>query len=203
MAKRTSRKINPKLLTTHDEFQQYVYLLITHWANAETWFFRVLAELMRTDFGRADLIFSSITSTRARIELTRRAALMCLSSEQKFRAFDRMFDDFKKVSKMRNEICHSEYVPDETRTIMASIMTTNFSRQDFDGTNYLHERYIDRNYVNEIKQAYLAASRLCDRLERFVKTLPPYVLEQPRDKPLRLRKRPKTKDDHRPRKKER
>ena len=183
-----SRKSLPKKLIEIDaEFQRRLYYLVTMWANAETWFMRILTVLMRTDVGRGDLIFSSMTSSRARIDLVLRAAIMCLATEDKLLEFESMHAEFKKITKTRNRVCHAQYIPDPTGAVLVGLMTVDYQRRDFDGTNHRQTVRLDRNFLNEVKQAGQKASALCDRLEAFAKSCRPQVLKRPRDTPLRLR----------------
>jgi hypothetical protein len=65
------KKPKDQALVDHD-FSVESANLIQMWTNAESWFVHILAMLIRCDLKRADLLFFSFTSTRARIDLIRR-----------------------------------------------------------------------------------------------------------------------------------
>ena len=180
-------------IETDKQFLHRLAMLVMMWANAESWLHRVLAVLLRINPSLASLVLTSFTSTRARTELIERAAVMCLPDARRVRHLKRLIADFRSVTKMRNDLCHSQYDLDPTETVLTGLFATNFQRQDFDGTNFGNHRRIDRGFLNEIAQAHRKAVSLCSRFERFVKRAPPFVLEQPRATPLLLLKRRRAK----------
>lgn len=183
--RRKARKVPLGRLEEIDsEFREMLGLVVTMWANAESWLPRVLAILLRIDVGRAGLIHSSFTSTRARVQLVERAAVMCLRDARRVRHLKKLTSEFATVTRMRNSLCHSEYSVDRTESAFTGMWAANFDRRDFDGTNAYKFRDIDRGMINEMRGAYLRARSLCGRFERFVKNAPPFVLERPRDTPL-------------------
>ncbi len=137
----------------------------------------------------ADLVFSSFTSTRARVELVRKASIMCLPHEQHIQHLEKLCNQFDSVSQMRNKLCHAEYMLGPRNLSVIGLLSTNYQRKDFDGTNQYEQRQIDKGFLNEIRQASRAAVSLCHRLERFEKKHKGHVLAQPRSQPVMLRKR--------------
>lgn len=190
LAKKAREK---KLAKNSADLEVAIGVLVTNWANCETWFMRVFAILMRVDTKRADLMFASIGSFRGRLELVQRAAIMCLARPRDVRLLQKLCREFRSVTELRNKVCHGEYSLDPSRTYIVGIWSSNFSRSDFNGTNQYEHRYIDRGFINEMTNARTRAYSLAGRLQRFVKTKAEHVLEQPRDTPLRLPKPRKAK----------
>jgi hypothetical protein len=172
---------------THD-FSVESANLIQMWANAETWFIHILAMLLRCDLKRADLVFYSFTSTRARVDLIRRAAIMCLQYPRDIRHLFKMCKQFDGITSTRNKICHAEYHIGPGRRTVIGLVSTNYQRSDFDGINHFEYRDIDRGLINELKQARHNAVSLCGRLARFVKNHTADVLKRPRSQPAPLDK---------------
>jgi hypothetical protein len=189
------QRISPEKLTTNDtDFRMQLSRLVVTWANCETWFMRLLAVLLRTDVGRADLVYSSMTSTRARTEIVKRLALQCLPDVRQIRHLYKLCNEFKAVTELRNRLCHSQYLFKPSTMTLTEILSTNFQRSDFDGTNEQIVRRIDRGFINEVTQASNKAVSLSGRLERFMKSIDGgVVLELPRDTPVPLDKLQKKK----------
>jgi hypothetical protein len=167
------------------EFKDALAALIIQWANCDTWLVRILALLFRIDYDRAHLIYASFTSSRARAELADRAAIMCLQHPRDVRHLQKLLREFKGVTRTRNKFAHAQYT---FTSQVLTYMSWEYFGQHFDGTNAVEERVIDRNTLNELRQADHKAGRLCLRFRRFADTKPAVVLAQPRDTPLPLAK---------------
>jgi hypothetical protein len=70
-----------------EDFSLRSAYLVQMWANCESWFPHILAVLLKTDVQRANLVFFSFTSTRARVDLVKRAAIMCLPKPRSIRHY--------------------------------------------------------------------------------------------------------------------
>jgi hypothetical protein len=162
------------------------------WANAESWLIRTLAVILGISPAKADVVFYTITSSRSRVELVQRAAIMFLRKPAQARHLMKLLREFGAVSRLRNQVCHAQYIVDSSGNALTYLLSTNYARSDFDGTNHEQERRIDKGLINEVTQARRKAVSLCGRLKRFV-SRKPAVLRQPRDTPLQLRKSRKTK----------
>src|SRR5262249_43559333 len=94
----------------------------------------------------------------------------------------------------------SEYTITAHRRAISGLLSTNYQRRDFDGTNHREYRAIDRGFLNEIQQMSRVAVSLCGRLERFQKRHAGHVLKQPRSQPVPLDEILKSKARRRPQK---
>lgn len=186
---RRKKKFSPsEAIALTKEFSERSAFLIQMWANCETWFMRILAILLRIDVRRADLVFSSITSTRSRIDLVRRAGIMCLPHARDVRHLFKLCNQFNTVTTLRNTICHSQYGITAKKLAIDGLLSTNYQRPDFDGTNAQQYRTLDKGFINEIAQSSRLTVSLCGRLERFQKNHAGHILEQPRSQPVPLDK---------------
>jgi hypothetical protein len=189
MAKRVTRKkSNENIVDMSDRFERVLSKLVIQWANCDTWLMRVMALLFRIDLGRADLIYSSFTSSRARGEMVDRAAIMCLAHARDVKHLQKLLREFKRVTATRNTFCHASYWVGANGNAVVTYQESNYRRDNFDGTNAVEIRPIDGDTINQVRQAWFKARSLSNRFQRFVQTKPARVLELPRDQPLPLHK---------------
>ena len=153
MAKRNPRrKTNAEMVALSVEFQEVLSRLVIQWANCDTWLMRVLALLLRLDHGRADLIYSSLNSSRAKAEMADRAAIMCLSHARDVKHLQKLLREFKRVTATRNKFCHAHYIVGANGLAIVGYQEANYRRDNFDGTNAVEARAVDRNTTNEVRQ---------------------------------------------------
>jgi hypothetical protein len=183
------------------DFQLYFTNLITSWANCESWFIDVLAVLLRTDQERAAAILYSIVSTRARVELVQRLGIMCLPTADLVRRLNRICKGFKKVTTLRNTLCHSQYSwygPAEGWDAIKGFSQFNFAKSNFDGTNYREETELDDDFLKELRDAIIKVNGINRQLRRFKVRVAGRVLKRPREWPLQLEEhhKPKVRRPH-------
>ena len=116
---------------------------------------------------------------------------MCLSHARDVKHLQKLLREFKRVTATRNTFCHAHYIVGANGSAITGYQEANYRRDNFDGTNAVEARPVDRNTINHVKQAYLKARSLSMRFERFVKTKPARVLTLPRDQPLPPHKSPR------------
>jgi hypothetical protein len=171
-----------------EAFRYAVVNLIVGWAAAETWFTHIFAKLMRIDDGRAQAVMGSITTTRARVDLVQRIAVMCLSDVQQIRQLNKLCQEFRSITTLRNTLVHAYYERWSARDnlMLKALRQTNFQRSNFDGTNAFEVREITDEFVEEIEKAARRAFRLTFRFGYFEGHLQYFVSKLPRDTPLPL-----------------
>ena len=131
-----------KLAGNSQNFERELSKLVVNWANCETCLVRVLARILRIHPTKADVLFYAITSTRGRTELVERVGMMYLQNDRDIRHLQKLLRGFQSVTKMRNEVCHAEYGV-RGGNVLTHVITTKYSRSDFDGTNYFEVHNID------------------------------------------------------------
>lgn len=170
-------------------FREWFTNVVSLWANAENWFVGVCEILLRTQRWQAWLVMSSMGSTRGRVELVQRLAIMVLPQARQIRHLNKLCKEFKAVSELRNRLVHSHYTFANTVGsgevgAVSQLRFVNFYKSNFDGTNPFDERYVDWGLINEMAQMAKRASSLTIRLSRFCDRHWESVLELPRDTPL-------------------
>lgn len=92
--------------------------MISHWSNNESLFIYVLMLLLDTDEASAALVFATLNTTRARLDLIQRLAKIKVVDQGLDRDLNRLIDRFNETTLVRNELTHCMYVADNTGEII-------------------------------------------------------------------------------------
>lgn len=76
------------------------------WSNNESMFLYVIMILLKTDETSAKIIFGTLNTTRARIDLIERLAVAHLKDEEIIREMKRIIRIFNDCTRLRNEFIH-------------------------------------------------------------------------------------------------
>jgi len=91
--------------------------LIVSWSNNESLFIYVLMILLDTDRPSAAIVFATLNTTRARLDLIQRLSKIKLKDEKLDKALSKLIDRFNRSTALRNEFNHCMYITDETGQI--------------------------------------------------------------------------------------
>lgn len=83
------------------------------WSNNESLLIYVLMLLMRTEQAIAAVVFATLNTTRARIDLINRLALMRSLDKATSGDLETIIDQFNRLTRVRNELNHSMFVLNE------------------------------------------------------------------------------------------
>ena len=83
--------------------------LVYSWSNNESMFIYVLMLLMKTDETSAAVVFATLNTTRARLDLVDRLAKINVRDRAIAKALDRIVTKFNDLTKIRNEFNHCMY----------------------------------------------------------------------------------------------
>ncbi|WP_342778690.1 hypothetical protein [Phreatobacter stygius] len=83
------------------------------WTNNESLFIYVLRLLLGTDDMSAAIVFSTLNTTRARLDLVTRLAKAHVTDVRLRREISRIVATFSKLTHLRNELTHCIFVVDE------------------------------------------------------------------------------------------
>ena len=86
--------------------------LIVNWSNNESLFIYVLMLLLDTDQSSAAIVFATLNTTRARLDLIQRLAKIKLRDEKLDKALSKLIDRFNRSTALRNEFNHCMYNTD-------------------------------------------------------------------------------------------
>jgi Asp-tRNA(Asn)/Glu-tRNA(Gln) amidotransferase C subunit len=136
--------------------------LVYSWANNESMFIYVLMVLMNTDEASAAVVFTTLNTTRARLDLVERLARIKIRDKSVQKSLERIISQFNELTKLRNEFNHCMYTLNERGEITH---THSIRMQDVKGKLQLGVvRKMDDARINDI----LAAVRDMTKLNREI-----------------------------------
>lgn len=83
------------------------------WSNNESMFIYVLMLLLDTDEISAAIVFSTLNTTRARLDLIQRLALIRITQKEVRQELDALIDRFTTATRLRNEFNHAMFMLNE------------------------------------------------------------------------------------------
>ncbi len=87
--------------------------LVYSWSNNESLFIYVLMLLLETDKASATIVFVTLNTTRARLELIQRLAKAKLADKALDKELNRLINRFNECTRARNEFNHCMYFVDQ------------------------------------------------------------------------------------------
>jgi hypothetical protein len=91
--------------------------LICSWSNNESLFIYVLMILLRTDEASAAVVFATLNTTRARLDLIQRMAKIRVSNKALEKSLIDLIERFGELTKVRNELNHCMFIYDSSGAI--------------------------------------------------------------------------------------
>lgn len=91
--------------------------LICSWSNNESLFIYVLMILLRTDEASAAVVFATLNTTRARLDLIQRLAKIRVTDKALARSLTALIERFSESTRVRNELNHCMFIFDSTGAI--------------------------------------------------------------------------------------
>jgi hypothetical protein len=132
--------------------------LVYCWSNNESLFIYILMLLMESDEPSAAVVFGTLNTTRARIDLIERLAKLKVKDKSIEKKLDDIVERFNDTTRIRNEFNHCMYVVDDH----GEITHTNHMRvQEVRGRLQLGTvRPMDDARLREMQETVLAMTRL-------------------------------------------
>lgn len=147
--------------------------LVYSWSNNESMFIYVLMLLMNTDEASATIVFSTLNTTRARLDLVERLAKIKIVDKTVGKTLDRIVSRFNDLTKIRNEFNHCLYTVDSSGEITN---TQSIKVQEVRGRMQLTvARKMDDTRVNEMLGAIRNLTRLNRDIWDFLPRLKEYL----------------------------
>ncbi len=91
--------------------------LVFSWSNNESLLIYVLMVLLQTDEPAAATVFSTLNTTRARLDLVSRLGRIKLADRETRMALDHVVRRYNEINQVRNEFLHAMYAVDARGTI--------------------------------------------------------------------------------------
>ena len=132
--------------------------LVYSWANNESMFIYVLMVLMNTDEAAAAVVFTTLNTTRARLDLVERLAKIKIKDKSIQKALERIVTQFSELTKLRNEFNHCMYTLNERGEITH---THSIRLQEVRGKLQLGVvRKMDEARINDMRAAIRDMTKL-------------------------------------------
>jgi hypothetical protein len=155
--------------------------LVYSWANNESMFIYVLMILMNTDEASAAVVFTTLNTTRARLDLVERLARIKIRDKSIQKALERIITQFNELTKLRNEFNHCMYTLNERGEITH---THSIRMQDVKGKLQLGViRKMDDARINDILAAVRDMTTLNREIWDFLPRLQGSLQASPSDPP--------------------
>jgi hypothetical protein len=147
--------------------------LVYTWSNNESMFIYVLMLLMNTDEASATIVFATLNTTRARLDLIERLAKIKIVDKTVAKALDRIVARFNELTKIRNEFNHCLYTVNNLGEITD---TQSIKVQEVRGKFQLGSgRKMDDARVNEMLGAIRGLTRLNREIWDFLPRLKEHI----------------------------
>jgi hypothetical protein len=143
--------------------------LVLSWSNDESMFVYVLMLLLDVDEVSAAVVFTTLNTTRARLDLIRRLATIKVSDRAVAQALQRLIRRFDACTKVRNEFNHCVYSLDGH----GEIVSTHMMRIQ-EGAGYVRfgeTRAMDEPRIRELSDTLRQLKRLNRELWAFLPQL--------------------------------
>jgi uncharacterized tellurite resistance protein B-like protein len=132
--------------------------LVYSWSNNESMFIYVLMLLMKTDETSAAVVFATLNTTRARLDLVDRLAKINVRDKSVAKALDRIVTKFNDLTKIRNEFNHCMYTVNDRGEITH---TNSIRMHEVRGQVQLGiVRKMDDKRINSMLEAIRSLTRL-------------------------------------------
>jgi hypothetical protein len=147
--------------------------LVYSWSNNESMFIYVMMLLMNTDETSATVVFATLNTTRARLDLIERLAKLKITNRIVGKALERIISRFNELTKMRNEFNHCLYTVNESGEITD---TQSIRVQEIHGKLQLGTgRKMDDARIDEMLDAIRALTKLNRDIWDFLPRLKEYL----------------------------
>lgn len=143
------------------------------WSNNESMFIYVIMTLLRTDETSAKVIFGTLNTTRARIDLIERLSVAHIENEELMRELSRIVRIFNDCTRIRNEFIHCMFRLGET----GDITHTHSLRIQIQkgGLQTGVTKEIDDNRIRQIVQTIKKLIKLNDDIWSILPRLEAYM----------------------------
>jgi uncharacterized tellurite resistance protein B-like protein len=132
--------------------------LVYSWSNNESMFIYVLMLLMKTDETSAAVVFATLNTTRARLDLVDRLAKINVRDKSVAKVLDRIVTKFNDLTKIRNEFNHCMYTVNDRGEITH---TNSIRMHEVRGQVQLGiVRKMDDKRINSMLEAIRSLTRL-------------------------------------------
>lgn len=124
--------------------------LVFSWSNNESLFIYILMLLLRTDQASAAVVFATLNTTRARLDLIQRLAKVQIKDRSMANSLTRLINRFNECTRVRNEFNHCMYTVASTGEITHTQSMRIFETRS--GLSFGEIRAFDDARINEMNK---------------------------------------------------
>jgi hypothetical protein len=147
--------------------------LVFGWSNNESMLIYVLMILLETDKVSAAIVFATLNTTRARLDLIQRLAKAKIADRDLLAALDKLVDRFSQATRDRNEFNHCMYSVNERGEITHThAMRVRETRR---GIQFGETRPLDAARIEEMIKSVAELKRLNRDIWDFLPRLEQYI----------------------------
>jgi hypothetical protein len=148
--------------------------LVFNWSNNESLFIYVLMLLLKADQATAAIVFATLNTTRARLDLIQRLARIRIKDKALSKELDRLIDGFNDGTHIRNELNHCMYTVDNTT---GEILHTQSMRlvQTSSALRFGEIKPMDEARIREMSDAVREMARINREIWDFMPRLEAYL----------------------------
>lgn len=143
--------------------------LVFSWSNNESMFIYILMILLDTDEPTAVIVFVTLNTTRARLDLIQRLSAMKITDPAVSRALRSLIRQFNSCTRLRNEFNHSMYVLNEHGEI--THMQSMRLEEDHGAIAFGSTRELSDERISEIVDAIRRLKKLNREIWNFLPRL--------------------------------
>jgi hypothetical protein len=125
--------------------------IIFGWSNNESLFIYILMLLLKSDQASAAVVFATLNTTRARLDLVQRLAKITIKDRKLRTALEKLIERFNEGTHIRNEFNHCMYLVNNRGEITHTQSTRIV--QSRNGLAFGEKRAIDDARIREITAA--------------------------------------------------
>ena len=147
--------------------------IVFSWSNNESMFIYILMLLMETNETVAAIVFATLNTSRARLELIQRLARTRVADRTIARELDELIERFNECTRLRNEFNHSMFVVSDSGELTH---TQALRIQERRGRlAFGMRRSLDEKRLSEMRQGVAELARLNRDLWAFLPRLEAYI----------------------------
>jgi hypothetical protein len=159
--------------------------LVFSWSNNESMLIYVLMILLETDKISAAIVFATLNTTRARLDLIQRLARAKIGDRTVQAELDKLVERFSRATRERNEFNHSMFSVNESGELTHThAMRVRETRR---GIQFGETKPIDQTRLEEIQASVTELRNLNREIWDFLPRLQKYMIGSRAERAQRMR----------------
>lgn len=150
--------------------------VIFSWSNNESLFIYILMLLLKSDQPSAAIVFATLNTTRARLDLIQRLAKITITDRKLNATLEKLIERFNNGTHIRNEFNHCMYMVDDRGDITHTQSTRIVQTRR--GLAFGEMRAIDESRIQEVTAAIHEMKQINRDIWDFIPRLDSHLRQQ-------------------------